>query len=102
MDEMLTIDPPPALFISGTAHFVPRNTPLALTSMIWSQSSVGMSKSWCLRDMPALFTKISSLPYLAAASLTAVSWSMLLFANSWGEPMVPGILKSQLRLFSAR
>ena len=39
VDEMFTIEPPPALRIAGMACFVPRNTPLAFTAMIRSHSS---------------------------------------------------------------
>ena len=45
MDDMLTMDPPPALRMAGIAAFVPRNTPLELTSMTRSHcSSVVSSK----------------------------------------------------------
>ena len=33
MDEMLTMEPPPAFCIAGIACFMPRNTPLALISI---------------------------------------------------------------------
>src|SRR6266850_1156914 len=38
-DEMLMIDPPPARRMAGMAAFVPRNTPLALMSIVRVQSS---------------------------------------------------------------
>src|SRR5882672_2658393 len=38
-DEMLMIEPPPALRIAGMAAFVPRKTPLALMSMVRSHAS---------------------------------------------------------------
>ena len=44
IDDMLTIEPPPARRIAGTTYLVPRNTPLALTSIIRSQSSEDTSR----------------------------------------------------------
>ena len=37
VDEMLTMEPPPALRMAGIAALVPRNTPLAFTSITSSQ-----------------------------------------------------------------
>src|SRR6266850_1044658 len=42
-DEMLMIDPPPARRMAGMAAFVPRNTPLALMSIVRVQSSTVVS-----------------------------------------------------------
>ena len=40
IDEMLTMAPPPACFISGIAYFMPRKTPLALTAITLSQAAL--------------------------------------------------------------
>src|SRR4029450_1701043 len=39
IEEMFTIEPPPARLMAGMACLVPRNTPLALTAMRRSHSS---------------------------------------------------------------
>src|SRR6516165_10595249 len=39
IDEMFTMDPPPARRIAGMACFVPKNTPFAFTAMMRSQSA---------------------------------------------------------------
>src|SRR5215831_17533239 len=40
IDEMLTIEPPPAAFMCGIANFIPRKTPRALTAISRSQAAV--------------------------------------------------------------
>src|SRR5215813_12064096 len=40
IDEMLTMAPPPAIFIAGIAYFMPRKTPFAFTFMIVSHAVV--------------------------------------------------------------
>ena len=50
IDEMLMIEPPAFLAISGTACFVPRKTPVELTSMIWVQ----LSNVWSATVLHAL------------------------------------------------
>ena len=62
IDEMLTIEPPPAFFISGIANFMPRNVPVALTAMILSQAAVSNRSSTALPLIPASLTRMSSLP----------------------------------------
>ena len=57
MDEMFTMEPPPALRISGMAAFVPRNTPLALMSITKSHSSEVVSSTLVTLAMPALLTR---------------------------------------------
>src|SRR5579872_2963660 len=63
IDDRLMIDPPPAAFIASTAYLVPRNTPRALTDINWSHASVSSMSVTALPLMPALFTRMSSLPY---------------------------------------
>ena len=70
MDDMLTMEPPPVLSISLTAYLVPRNTPVALTSMMRRQPSVSSGSETRPLLRPALFTRISSLPKLATVCWT--------------------------------
>ena len=60
-DEMLIIEPPPDRCIAGMAYFVPRNTPLALTSITRSHSSTVVSSMPPTALTPALLTRMSSL-----------------------------------------
>jgi len=58
------MEPLPTLRISGIAALVPRNTPFALTFFVVSHSSLVVSSTVAPEPpMPALFTRISSLPY---------------------------------------
>ncbi len=63
IEEMFTIEPPPARRMAGIACLVPRNTPLALTAITWSHSATVRS-SIGLRGitMAALLIRMSSLP----------------------------------------
>src|SRR5947207_13606398 len=78
VDEMLMMEPPPACRMAGIAHFVPRNTPLALTAMMRSQSASLVSSIVDRNRMPALLTSTLSLPYVRTAVATAarqsISW----------------------------
>ena len=58
-EEMLMMEPPPAWRIAGIAALVPRNTPLALTSITRSHSSAVVSSSRPAPPTPALFTRMS-------------------------------------------
>ena len=49
VDEMLMIEPPPALLMAGMAAFVPRNTPFALTSITSSQVDSSVSSTFPCR-----------------------------------------------------
>ena len=68
IDEMLTIEPPPVFAISAAARLVPRNTLVALTASSLCQPSSPSASPTELPLMPALFTRISSLPYAAIVS----------------------------------
>src|SRR2546422_7391881 len=78
VDEMLTMEPPPACRMAGIAHFVPRKTPLTLTAMMRSQSASLVSSIFARNRMPALLTSTSSLPYVCTAVATAAGQS-----SSW-------------------
>src|SRR5262249_34792876 len=65
MDETLMIDPPPTLRISGMAYFVPRNTPLACTSICASHTATVVSSTVNRAPVPALLTRTCSLPKVA-------------------------------------
>src|SRR5262249_37527304 len=62
VDEMLMMEPPPDARIAGSAHFVPRNTPLTLTAMMRSHSVSLVSSIRARKRMPALLTRTLSLP----------------------------------------
>jgi hypothetical protein len=71
VDEMLTIEPPPARTIDGVTVFMPRNTPCTLTRSTRSKSSsVVLSSAWKCR-MPALLTSTVTGPNAASAASTA-------------------------------
>ena len=77
-DEMLTIEPPPAWRMAGMAARVPRNTPLALTSMTRSHSfDRRVLDAAAGPPTPALFTSTSSRPKRSIVRLTARSQSRL-------------------------
>src|SRR5437867_2972926 len=64
IDEMLTMAPPPACRMAGTACFIPRKTPLAFTSMRVSQAAELSVSGSNVPLMPALLTRTWSLPKL--------------------------------------
>ena len=63
--------PPPACSIAGIACFMPRNTPLALTSMRRSQADVLSVSGSNVPLIPALLTRMSSLPKADTVAATA-------------------------------
>src|SRR4026208_944249 len=65
---MFTMAPPPDRRMAGTACFMPRKTPLALTFMMESHSVVLVTSEPEEPLMPALFTRMSSRPEAATAS----------------------------------
>ena len=86
---MLITEPPPALRISGMAALVPRKTPLPLTSMMRSHSSSVQSSTMPLPTMPALLTRMSSLPNLETAVATASRQSASLVTSSRTKTQSP-------------
>ena len=83
IDEMFTIDPPPASRMAGTACFMPRNTPFAFTFMRVSQADVLNVSGSNVPLIPALFTRRSSLPNAVTVALTAFSQSASLVTSSF-------------------
>src|SRR5215813_6140211 len=75
IDEMLTMEPPAAARIAGTACFMPRKTPLAFTFRSVSQADVLSVSGSKVPLMPALLTRMSSLPNADTVVLTAASQS---------------------------
>src|SRR5262252_5914086 len=71
IDEMLTIDPPPAAFITGIANFMPKKTPRALTAISLSHAAVSNKSSTALPLSPASLTRMSSFPNSAIVASTA-------------------------------
>src|SRR5437588_322604 len=70
-DEMLTMEPPPARRMAGMAALLPRNTPVALTSITRCHASSVVSSTRPTALMPALLTSTLSLPKRCSASATA-------------------------------
>ena len=89
VDEMFTIEPPPALRISGIAYLVPRKTPVALTDITSFHSSRVVSSIGTVRYIPALFTRTSSFPNLWAARATAFFQSSSLLTSSFTKRARP-------------
>ena len=67
---MLTMDPPPVFCMAAMPVFMPRNTPLALTSMSLSHAVVLSMSGSKVPLMPALLTRTSSLPKADTAAST--------------------------------
>ena len=82
IDEMLTIDPPPAFFMTGIANFMPRNVPVALTAISRSQAAVSNRSSTALPLIPASLTRMSSLPNAARVASIAACHSASLVTSS--------------------
>src|SRR5262245_15590009 len=74
-DEMLMMEPPPARRMAGMAARVPRNTPLAFTSITWFHSLTVVSSMRLPPPTPALLTRMSSLPKRSIVRDTARSQS---------------------------
>src|SRR2546427_9994414 len=82
IDEMLTIAPPPASRMAGTAYFMPRKTPLAFTLISASQAAVLVMSGSNVPLIPALLTRRSSLPNPVTAAVTAFCQSASLVTSS--------------------
>src|SRR3954463_4821107 len=76
-EAVLMIEPPPARLSAGMPYLQPRNTPLALTSSVRSQtaSSVEMASSSLACMMPALLKSTCSLPNCFSAAAIICSQS---------------------------
>src|SRR2546422_864110 len=80
---MLTMAPPPASRIAGTACFMPRKTPFAFTFMRVSQAAVLVVSGSNVPLIPALFTRSSSFPKAVTVALTAACQSASLVTSSF-------------------
>src|SRR5271155_3569778 len=89
IDEMLTIDPPPAAFMTGIANFMPRKTPRALTAINRSQAAVSKRSSTALPESPASLTRRSSLPNSASVVSTVAFHSASLVTSRWRKTAAP-------------
>src|SRR5215472_2017032 len=89
IDEMLTMAPPPILRICGTAYFIPRKTPRALTPMICSQAAVSNRSSTALPLIPALLTRMSSRPNSATVASTTACQLASSVTSRWWKRAVP-------------
>src|SRR6266568_3066975 len=75
IEEMLTIDPPPAVFIGSITAFMPSQQPTALTSSTRRKASSVISAIGANVRIPALFTSTSSRPNVSSAAVTAAAQS---------------------------
>jgi hypothetical protein len=83
IEEMLTIDPPPALVIGSITAFMPSQQPTAFTSSTRRKSASGISAISAKVRIPALFTSTSSRPNASTASATAAAQSSSLVTSWW-------------------
>src|SRR5665648_724861 len=72
-DEMLTIAPPPAAFMSGTTAFMPSIGPVTLTAATRSNSALAMVSTGPYDSTPALLTSTVTGPNAACAASTAAA-----------------------------
>src|SRR5712691_5970905 len=98
IDEMFTIEPPPARRMAGMACFVPKNTPLAFTAMMRSQSSSLVSSIPLRITMPALFTRTS--PKTTFAPSRAHSFASAAPCPR-APPLISATLPSSLPMFTS-
>src|SRR6266700_806908 len=89
IDEMLTIDPPPAFCITGIANFMPRKTPVALTAIRRCQAAVSNRSSTALPLIPASLPRMSSLPTAARVAAIAACHSASLVTSSFWKIAAP-------------
>src|ERR671918_2456511 len=75
IDEVLTMDPPPARRIAGTMCFMPSHTPVWFTATIADHSSSVVSSTPLLVIVPALLKRTLIRPKRASASSTALAQS---------------------------
>ena len=83
VEEMLTIEPPPALVIGSMTAFMPSQQPTAFTSSTRRKSASGISAIRANSRMPALLTSTSSFPKASVASATAAAQSASLVTSRW-------------------
>src|SRR5216683_2754848 len=89
-DEMFTMAPRPAFSMSGMACFIPRKTPLALTSMSRSHADTLKVSGSKVPLMPALFTRMSSLPKLdRVAAIASCQAASLVTSRRTNRPASP-------------
>src|SRR5437879_1530007 len=88
-DERSTIARPPARRRAGMAALLPRNTPVALTSITRCHASSGVSSTRPVALMPALLTSTLSLPKRCSASETAACQSASRVTSSRTKAALP-------------
>src|SRR5262249_23032518 len=105
IDEMLTMEPPPAARIAGTACFMPRKTPLAFTFRSVSQADVLSVSGSNVPLMPALLTRMSILPNADTVVLRAASQSGSLVTSTFTKrawPPAAAIFSTTCRASNSR
>src|SRR5713101_3461310 len=96
-DEMFTMAPPPACSIIGIACFMPRKTPLALTSIRRSHADVLSVSGSKVPLMPALLTRTSSLPKSLRVASIAFCQAGSLVTSRWTKRPAPPRLSATRR-----
>ena len=81
IEEMLTIDPPPARFIGSITAFMPSQQPTAFTSSTRRKLSSVISAIGANVRIPALFTSTSSRPNVSSVAATATAQSSSLVTS---------------------
>jgi len=88
LDDMRTMDPPPAALIAGTARRTQRNAPVRLTSRQRRKSSTSMSSTGAAGPaMPALLMRMSRPPRAARASVKRRSTAAGAATSATAAPM---------------
>src|SRR3989442_3558116 len=90
--QLLTMAPPPACRMAGTACFIPRKTPLAFTSMRVSQAAELSVSGSNVPLMPALLTRTWSLPKLTTVVAMAARQSASRVTSRFTKHASPPVL----------
>src|SRR5438132_11373749 len=84
-EEILTIEPPPALRIEDTTARIPRYEPVRLMSITWRQAAGSVSAIGPKRTTPALLTSTKTGPKASSAAPTVAAQSLSLVTSSRGD-----------------
>src|SRR2546428_9832677 len=83
-EEILTIEPPPALRIEDTTARIPRYEPVRLMSITWRQTAGSVSAITPKRTMPALLISTETGPKASSAAATVSAQSLSLATAARG------------------
>ena len=95
MEVIFTIAPARCLIMAGNSAFVNKNVPLRFTSNTKSQSASVIRTSKPSRVIPALFTRMSTLPKSARiCRLTLFTCSPSAVLTAYGSALTPSCATS--------